>query len=70
MIIGFIGGIFVSTMGIGGSLVMIPAMLYILRIAEEFTAGTSHLQIIFTTIISTILHSMTSHNLDIVLSTI
>lgn len=70
IIIGFIGGIMVATMGIGGSLIMIPAMLYILRISEEFTAGTSHLQIIFTTIISTIMHSMTSHNLDIVLSTV
>lgn len=70
IIIGFIGGIMVATMGIGGSLVMIPAMLYILRISEEFTAGTSHLQIIFTTTMSTIMHSMTSHNLDIVLSTV
>jgi uncharacterized membrane protein YfcA len=68
ILIGIIGGLFVAFMGIGGSLVMIPAMLYVLRVSERFTAGTSHLQIIFTTIICTIMHALTSKNLDIILS--
>jgi uncharacterized membrane protein YfcA len=70
ILIGLVGGIFVAFMGIGGSLVMIPAMLYVLRVSEKFTAGTSHLQIIFTTIICTIMHALTSKNLDIILSVI
>lgn len=70
VIVGFIGGFLVAIMGIGGSLIMLPAMIYLLRISEAFTAGTTHFQIIFTTILATILHSVTSHNLDIVLSTI
>jgi hypothetical protein len=70
IIVGFIGGFLVAIMGIGGSLIMLPAMIYILRISEAFTAGTTHFQLIFTTILATILHSVTSHNLDIVLSTI
>ncbi|RZI46303.1 sulfite exporter TauE/SafE family protein [Rickettsiales endosymbiont of Peranema trichophorum] len=70
LIIGFGGGFVVSVMGIGGSIIIIPSMIYILKISEPFTAGTTHFQIVFTTIIATILHSMTSHNLDIVLSSI
>lgn len=70
VIVGFVGGALVAMIGIGGSLVMLPAMLYILRISEAFTAGTSHFQITFTTILATILHSVASHNLDIVVSTI
>jgi uncharacterized membrane protein YfcA len=60
----------VSLMGIGGSLVMLPAMIYIMRVSDAFIPGTTHFQIIFTTIVSTILHSVSSHNLDIILSTI
>jgi len=68
--VGFIGGIFVSIMGIGGSLIMIPMMVYILSVSDAFTAGTTHFQIIFTSILSTLLHSYSCHHLDIVLSSI
>ncbi len=70
ILLGFTGGFLVAIMGIGGSLIMLPAMVYLLRVSEAFTAGTTHFQIIFTTILATVLHSVTSHNLDIVLSAI
>ena len=70
ILVGLVGGFLVAIMGIGGSLIMLPAMIYLLRVSEAFTAGTTHFQIIFTTILATVLHSVTSHNLDIVLSTI
>lgn len=70
IIIGFIGGILISVMGIGGSLVTIPAMIYLLRVSEAFTAGTTNLQLIFTSILSTLLHSNSGTHMDIVLSTI
>lgn len=70
LMIGLVGGFLVALMGIGGSLVMLPAMIYFLGVSEAFTAGTNHLQIIFTTIIATILHSVTDHNLDLILSTV
>ncbi len=70
IMIGFVAGVLMAIMGIGGSLIMIPAMLYILHVSHAFTAGTSHLQIIFTTILATVLHAVTSNNLDIVLSSL
>jgi uncharacterized membrane protein YfcA len=70
ILVGFIGGILVSIMGIGGSLIIIPIMVYLLNISPAFTAGTTHFQIIFTTILSTLLHSYSGHHLDIILSSI
>ncbi|MBS0236110.1 MAG: sulfite exporter TauE/SafE family protein [Proteobacteria bacterium] len=70
VLIGLVAGILMALMGIGGSLIMIPAMVYILNISHSYTAGTVHLQIIFTTILTTLLHALTSHNIDILLSSI
>ncbi len=68
ILIGISGGLLVAVMGIGGSIVMIPAMIYILRISDAFTAGTVHFQIMFTTIIATLLHTAAFNTLDVVLA--
>ncbi len=65
--VGVVGGFFVLMLGIGGGFIMIPAMLYLLKIDEAFLSGTIQFQIIFTSIFSTILHSLTSQNMDIIL---
>ena len=70
VIIGLIGGILVSLLGIGGTLVIVPTMLYLLRVSASYTAGTTHFQLIFTTIVATIMHSVTNHSIDIILSSI
>lgn len=70
ILVGVMGGILISMLGIGGSIIMIPAMIYILRISDGFTAGTAHLQMIFTSIIATVLHGISSNSLDIVLTSI
>lgn len=70
VLVGFVGGVLVSIMGIGGSLIMIPIMVYILKVSDVFTAGTTHFQIIFTTILSTLLHAYSGQHLDIILSSI
>ncbi len=66
-LVGLVGGFFVLMLGIGGGFIMIPAMLYLLRVDETFLSGTIQFQIIFTSIFSTILHSLTSQNIDIIL---
>jgi uncharacterized protein len=68
--IGFVGGFFVLMLGIGGGFIMIPAMLYLLRADESNMSGTIQFQIIFTSIFSTILHALTTQNMDIVLCAI
>lgn len=67
IIIGFLAGLLVSIMGIGGGFIMIPAMIYILRMPTNIVIGTSLFQIIFTSINVTILHSVNNHTVDIIL---
>ncbi len=66
--IGFVVGILVAIMGIGGGFIMIPAMVYILRMPSSIVVGTSLFQIIFIAGNATFLQSITSHNVDIVLA--
>ncbi len=68
MSIGVASGILVALLGVGGGFIMIPAMVYLLRMPLGLTTGTSMFQIIFITAISTILHAVTTHSVDIVLA--
>jgi uncharacterized membrane protein YfcA len=68
MAIGVASGILVALLGVGGGFLMIPAMVYILRMPLGFTTGTSLFQIIFITAVSTLLHALTTHSVDIVLA--
>ncbi len=66
--IGFIGGLLVSIMGIGGGFLLVPAMIYILGMPTLLVAGTSLFQIMFTTAFATILHAVANHTVDMVLA--
>jgi uncharacterized membrane protein YfcA len=66
--IGFVGGILVAIMGIGGGFILVPAMIYLLGMPVALVAGTSLFQIIFTTGITTLLQAVTTHAVDVVLA--
>ncbi len=66
--IGFIGGLLVSLMGVGGGFFLIPAMIYILRMPTLLVVGTSLFQIMVTTAFATIMHAMANHTVDVVLA--
>ncbi len=68
--IGFIGGLLVSVMGIGGGFLLVPAMIYILGMPTLLVAGTSLFQIIFSTALATVLHASLNHTVDLVLAMI
>ncbi len=68
VMIGFVGGMMVAIMGIGGGFILVPAMIYLLGMPVGLVAGTSLFQIIFTTGITTFLQAVTSHAVDIVLA--
>jgi uncharacterized membrane protein YfcA len=68
LLLGVITGILTMLMGIGGGFVLVPAMLYILGMSANVVVGTSLFQILFTTIATTLMHSMTTHAVDIVLA--
>ena len=70
IIIGFVVGILSGTMGIGGSFILIPAMIYFLGMPTSKVIGTSLFQIIFITALVTLLHATTTFALDALLAVI
>ena len=64
--IGFLGAL----LGIGGGFIMVPALIYLLRVPTNLVIGTSLLQIVATMSVATILHALTNHAVDAVLAVI
>jgi len=68
IILGFIVGILSSILGVGGGFVIVPAMIYLLRMPTSVVVGTSLVQIVFVTAMTTILHAASDFSVDIVLA--
>ena len=67
-LLGVITGMMTMLLGVGGGFIMVPAMLYILGMGAQVVVGTSLFQILFTTIATTMIHSVTTRAVDIVLA--
>ncbi len=68
MLLGVIVGILTMLMGVGGGFILVPAMLYILGMSGNVVVGTSLFQILFVTMATTVMHSLTTKAVDIVLA--
>ena len=68
LLLGVITGMMTMLLGVGGGFIMVPAMLYILGMGAQVVVGTSLFQILFTTIATTMIHSVTTRAVDIVLA--
>ena len=68
LILGIFTGILTMLMGIGGGFVLVPAMLYILGMSANVVVGTSLFQILFVTMATTMMHSLTTKAVDVVLA--
>ncbi|MEZ5709123.1 MAG: sulfite exporter TauE/SafE family protein [Blastomonas sp.] len=68
LILGFVTGMLTILLGVGGGFVMVPAMLYLLGMGAQVVVGTSLFQILFVTMASTMVHSLTTKAVDIVLA--
>ena len=68
--LGVFAGILSAIMGVGGGFILVPAMLYVLRMRAGVVVGTSLFQIIITTAITTVLQAGRNQTVDIVLATI
>lgn len=66
--LGFVGGFLVAMLGVGGGFIMVPAMIYILRMPPALVNGTSLFQIVFTTALASILQAVSNHSVDVVLA--
>ena len=64
--IGFLGAL----LGIGGGFILVPALIYLLRVPTNVVIGTSLVQIVATMSVATVLHAVASFSVDIVLAII
>ncbi|MGV3490459.1 MAG: sulfite exporter TauE/SafE family protein [Devosia sp.] len=62
--IGYVG----SLLGIGGGFILVPALVYILRMPGNMVIGTSLLQVVAMMAGTTILHAVSSQSVDILLA--
>ena len=68
VILGFLVGILSAVLGVGGGFVMVPAMIYLLRMPTVVVPGTSLFQIIFVTASVTLLQAVENNTVDVVLA--
>jgi hypothetical protein len=65
-VIGFIGAI----MGIGGGFLLVPALIYLIRVPTGVVIGTSMVLTLVTMAYATVIHAATNHLVDAVLALI
>jgi uncharacterized membrane protein YfcA len=66
--IGLLVGTLAAVMGVGGGFIMVPAMIYLLRMPTNVVVGTSLFQILFVTALTTFLQAKDNQTVDIVLA--
>ena len=67
IIIGLFVGFIAAIMGIGGAFILVPAMIYIIKMPTRLVPGTSLFVTIFVSIIVTFLHSINYGSIDLML---
>ena len=70
LVLGTFVGVLAAIMGVGGGFIMVPVMVYLLRMPMHVVVGTSLFQILFTCINVTILQAYTNHTVDFILALI
>lgn len=55
-------------MGVGGGFIMVPVMVYMLRMPMHVVVGTSLFQILFTCVNVTIMQASQNHTVDFILA--
>lgn len=70
LLLGLFVGLLAAIMGVGGGFIMVPAMIYLLRMPTNVVVGTSLFQIVFLTAATTVLHASQNQNVDVVLAVI
>jgi uncharacterized membrane protein YfcA len=68
LLLGAFVGLLAAIMGVGGGFIMVPAMIYLLRVPTNVVVGTSLFQIVFLTAATTFLHAAQNQTVDVVLA--
>ena len=67
ILIGLLVGFIAAIMGIGGAFILVPAMIYIIKMPTKLVPGTSLFVTIFVSVIVTFLHSFNFGSIDLML---
>jgi len=68
LFLGTLVGVLAAIMGVGGGFIMVPIMVYLLRMPMHVVVGTSLFQILFTCVNVTIMQATQNHTVDFVLA--
>jgi hypothetical protein len=68
VLLGFAVGILSAILGVGGGFMLVPAMIYLLRMPTNVVIGTSLAQILCVTAATTVLQSIQNYTVDIMLA--
>lgn len=68
LVLGTFVGVLAAIMGVGGGFLMVPVMIYLLRMPMHVVVGTSLFQILFTCIEVTYLQAYSNHTVDFMLA--
>src|SRR4030042_2159429 len=70
LLLGTLVGVLAAIMGVGGGFIMVPIMVYMLRMPMHVVVGTSLFQIFFTCVNVTIMQATFNHTVDFILALI
>jgi uncharacterized membrane protein YfcA len=70
LVLGLFVGLLVALMGVGGGFIMVPAMIYLLRMPTNVVVGTSLFQIVVLSAATTVLQASVNFNVDVILAVI
>ena len=68
VVVGAFIGLLTGIMGVGGGFLLVPAMIYLLRIPTRIVIGTSTFQIVCVTAFATVLQAALNNTVDLYLS--
>ncbi len=64
LLLGVAVGVMTSLMGVGGGFIMVPAMIYVLKMPTKIVVGTSLFQLLFTTAAVSMMQAGVNHAVD------
>lgn len=64
LVLGAAVGIMTSLMGVGGGFIMVPIMIYVLKMPTKIVVGTSLFQLLFTTAAVSVMQAGVNHSVD------
>jgi uncharacterized membrane protein YfcA len=67
-VIGFVVGFLGAIMGVGGGFLLIPALIYFMRVPTTVSVATSLFLTLITMLVATVLHAVENRTVDVMLA--